>query len=154
MPKFDKFLGRMRETDGDTELRAEDIIVRKEWDEGVQDYEKVFLSDTIYEMDELKMGAPEYYSIEENITHDTEQSAPSNGWVIVTAQSDSAVAKPIEVMIEGTTITKMSCESGHWQTVVVPVVEGTSWSVTVPDPGADWIEWNIRFVPSIPLYYI
>ena len=178
--KFDKYLGKFREKDGggsggvtgvaigDGEvaapddygvvylpfIRAEDVSVREEWSDDIQGYYRIPLTDALYELCYLKMGVPDYYSIEENITRDTDQSAPSSGWIIVNAQSDSGIATPIEVIIEEQTITKMSCETGHWQTVVVPVMEGTTWRVAVPNPGDSWIEWHIKFVPCTPLYNI
>lgn len=135
-------------------IGAENIIVRQEWSDDIQGYYKIYLSDSLSELNYLKMGAPYYSSIEENITHDTDQLADTSGWIIVNARSDSAVAEPIEVIIDGSTITKMSCETGHWQTVVIPVMEGMTWSVTVPSSGVDWIDWEIKFLPCTPLYMI
>ena len=135
-------------------IRAENIIVREEWMEDVQEFSRTYLTDSLYELNYLKMGAPYYYSIEEDIPRDTDQYAPSSGWIIVNAQSDSGIASPIEVIIEEQTITKMSCETGHWQTVVVPVMEGMTWRVAVPNPGDSWIEWHIKFIPCTILYNI
>lgn len=150
--------GEMARTDGEGVLylyiRAENIIVREEWMDDMQDYSRIYLTDSLYELNYLKMGAPDYSLLESDISRDTDQLANTSGWIIVNAQSDSAVAKPIKVIIDGSTITKMSCETGHWQTVVIPVMEDMTWSVTVPSPGADWIEWEIKFLPCIPLYMI
>ena len=173
---FDKFLGKMREKDGgvtgvvigDGEVATpdgegvvylpsigpENIIVRQEWSDDLLDCYRIYLSDSLYELNYLKMGAPDYSLLESGISRDTDQLANTSGWIIVNARSDSGVAEPIEVIIDGSTITKMSCETGHWQTVVIPVMEGMTWSVTVPSPGADWIDWEINFLPCIPLYMI
>lgn len=150
--------GEMASIDGEgvmyLYIGAENIIVRQKWGDDIQGYYKIYLSDSLSELNYLKMGAPYYFSIEENITHDTDQLADTSGWIIVNARSDSAVAEPIEVIIDGSTITKMSCETGHWQTVVIPVMEGMTWSVTVPNSGVDWIDWEIKFLPCTPLYMI
>lgn len=135
-------------------IRAEDVVVRQEWNSDIQEYNKTYLTDTLYELNYLKMGVPDYTSLEEDITRDTDHLANTSGWIIVNAQSDSAVALPIEVIIDEQTITKMSCETGNWQTVVVPVMEGTTWRVAVPNPGDSWIEWHIKFIPCTPLYNI
>lgn len=174
--KFDKFLGKVREKDegvtgvviGDGEVATpdgegvvylpsigpENIIVRQEWREDMQDYYRIYLSDSLNELNYLKMGAPDYYSWEENITSNTNQYAEKSGWIIVNALSDSSMANPIEVIIEGSTVTKMSCATGYWQTVVVPVMEGMVWNVEVPGNGDEWVDWEIKFLPCIPLYNI
>ena len=145
---INKAISKLEEQD------VENIIVREEWMEDVQEFSRTYLTDSLYELNYLKMGAPYYYSIEEDIPRDTDQYAPSSGWIIVNAQSDSGIASPIEVIIEEQTITKMSCETGHWQTVVVPVMEGMTWRVAVPNPGDSWIEWHIKFIPCTILYNI
>lgn len=150
--------GEMASIDGEgvmyLYIGAENIIVRQEWSEDIQGYYRTYLTDTLYELNYLKMGVPEYYVLEEDIARDTDQYAEKSGWIIVNAQSDSASAVPIEVIIDEQTITKMSCETGHWQTVVVPVMEGTTWRVAVPNPGDSWIAWEIKFLPCTPLYNI
>lgn len=97
---------------------------------------------------------PDYSLLEENISHNTDHLANTSGWIIVNAQSDSAVAVPIEVIIEEQTITKMSCGTGFWQTVVIPVMEGVAWNVAVPGDGAEWSDLEIKFLPCAPLYNI
>lgn len=135
-------------------IRAENIIVREEWNSDVSDYNRTYLTDSLYELNYLKMGVPDYYSIEEYMTRNTDYYAEKSGWIIVSAQSDSSIASPIEVIIDGNTITKMSCATGHWQTIVVPVMEYMMWRVEVPNPGDSWITWEIKFLPCTPLYNV
>lgn len=178
--KFDKYLGKFREKDGggsggvtgvaigDGEVATpdgdgvvnlpsigpEDIIVRKEWSDDIQDYYKYSLADALSEVKYLKMGAPDYSLLEEHITRDTDQYAEKSGWIIVNARSDSSLASPIEVIIDGSSVTKMSCATEHWQSIVVPVMESVTWSVAVPGYGDEWIYWEIKFLPCTPLYNI
>lgn len=84
----------------------------------------------------------------------TDHYAEKSGWIIVNARSDSSMANPIKVIIDGSSITKMSCATEYWQTVVVPVMEGMTWHVEVPGYGAEWVDWEIKFLPCTPLYNI
>ena len=149
--------GEMASIDGEgvmyLYIGAENIIVGQEWSDDLQDYYRIYLSDSLYELNYLKMGPPDH-SLEENITSNTDQYAEKSGWIIVNARSDSSTANPIEVIIDGSTVTKMSCATGYWQTVVVPVMEGVTWNVEVPGNGDEWIDWEIKFLPCIPLYMI
>ena len=138
-------------------IGAENIIVGQEWSDDLQDYYSTYLTDTLYEVNYLKMGVPEYSEQSVNLGYSpfTEEMAPATGWVFVEVALNGesfrtyVTVNGIKILNIGYVGSSMN-ERGSF---FFPVFEGDTFYIGEENDEQDG-SYEIKFITNIPLYNI
>lgn len=138
-------------------IGAEDIIVRQEWSDDIQGYYKTSLTDTLYEVNYLKMGVPEYSenSVNSEYLPFTENTATATGWVFVEVALNGESFKTY-VTVNGIQILNIGYSGPNMSecgSFFFPVFEGDTFYIG-EEGGEQDGSYSIKFITNIPLYNI